>query len=136
MCLSVSIFAQVRSSRNVIFLADDIKQTSFSIDFPFIILHAICKDVKLFSKPCVYCSLDVGADDSDTDSTDSDSNEELEENTSHANAKTKQSPITLASAKSIFFVAPKQTDCECCIALHVFCGRLFAVNSFHDIAII
>jgi hypothetical protein len=46
------------TNKHVIWLSDEDIQKGISIDFPYITLHAVCRDTNLFPLPCIYCQLD------------------------------------------------------------------------------
>jgi len=47
------------TTKNVIWLSSTDANKGYSVDFPFISLHATSRDTTHFSHPCLYCQLDV-----------------------------------------------------------------------------
>ena len=46
------------TSLRIVWLSKTINKASFEFDVPYIMLHAISKDISTYPKPCIYCQLD------------------------------------------------------------------------------
>lgn len=51
----------------------------FSLEYPSISLHAVCRDTSQFPHECIYCMMDSPLDDNDNDGASDDSNEKVGE---------------------------------------------------------
>lgn len=55
------------TSKRVIWIGSD---TAYDFDVPYIVLHAITKDVESYCKPCIYCQLDCDEPEEEGDAMD------------------------------------------------------------------
>jgi len=46
------------TTKNVIWLSNEDGNKGFSIDYPFLTMHAVSRDLSSFRIPCIYCQLD------------------------------------------------------------------------------
>ncbi len=53
--------------RNAIWLSSEDNNKGYSLDFPFISLHAVSRDTTHFPHQCLYCQLDVEVPEEDDD---------------------------------------------------------------------
>lgn len=47
------------TTKNMIWLDETNASRGYSVDWPFIVMHAVCRDAESFPQPCIYCQLDV-----------------------------------------------------------------------------
>lgn len=55
------------------------KEAGYALDYPSILMHAVCRDTSTFPHACIYCQLDAGDDDEMTQQQDSDSEHSSED---------------------------------------------------------
>eukprot|EP00743_Colponemidia_sp_Colp-15_P005321 GILK01005722.1.p1 GENE.GILK01005722.1~~GILK01005722.1.p1 ORF type:complete len:216 (-),score=35.29 GILK01005722.1:176-784(-) len=50
------------TTERVVWLDEEEHDRGFAFDYPFILLHAVSRDISHFAKPCIYCQLDMEAE--------------------------------------------------------------------------
>lgn len=50
----------MKLGRRVVWLHDDASKDSYAVDYPYVTLHAVCRDVSAYAVPCLYCQVRGG----------------------------------------------------------------------------